>query len=269
MFRTMLRLATATALLNGGGPPFPTLAGEFVYDSLIDDIVNVTPDRRKPVIVVRTDEDQVDYRSAKENSRQCRLLIEISMVTAVTVNGVARLDWPRTDSALEATLDLMEWQVRNALFGYSEMAQWWQSRVAVVGYSSSPRYSPPERGSIRLAVRNLELLTLLPFDCPLPLLHEWQSQPIPPQQPPQWVGFVAQLLACTTGGLHSAVEEMAKIVARYGSAPVPTARPFQRVWATLPDYEVEAEWKLEQEAPLAAAPLVTEPPVLGAPTIAE
>ena len=268
MFRTMLRLATTGVLLNGGGPPWPTLVGEFVYDSLIDSIVDVTPNGRKPVIVVRTDEDQVGYRNAQENNRQCRLLIEISMVTAATVNGVARLDWPRTDSSMEGTLDLLEWQVRNALFGHTSMAHWWQSRVAIVGYSSSPRFSPPERGSIRLAVRNLELLTLIPLDCTLPLVAEWSAEPIQPRLPPRWEDFVEQLLLCSTGGFRASVEELARTVARYGALPVPTAPPFQRVWATLPDGDgVEAEWKLEQEAPLAAIPLVTEPPQLGAPTL--
>jgi len=62
MERTALRLATVAALLNGGNEPWPTVAGEYVYDSLLDDVVDVIPARRKPVIIVRTDDDEHLFR---------------------------------------------------------------------------------------------------------------------------------------------------------------------------------------------------------------
>ena len=132
MERTALRMATVAALLHGGhGPPWPTLAGEFVYDSMMDDITDVVPTQRKPVIVVRTDDDAITYKGHAFAGRQVRLLIEFGVLTASmikTVDGqsLPRVDWPRTDSALEAFLDMMELQIWSALFGHSEWAMWWQ-----------------------------------------------------------------------------------------------------------------------------------------------
>ena len=65
------------------------------------------------------------------------------------------------------------------------------------------------------------------------------------------------------------------MVERYGSYPVITAPPLQRVWATVmaplyesdSDFKVEAEWKIDQEAPFAAPPVTAEAPELGSPGI--
>jgi hypothetical protein len=138
MERTALRIATVAALLHGGkGPPWPTVAGEFVYDSLIDDVVDVVPVRRKPVIIIRTDDDQHMFKNNSFSGRQCRLLIELGVLTAATyktASGVElpRIDWPPTDSALEAFLDMLEWQVMNALYGPSFWGMWYQQ----LGYRS-------------------------------------------------------------------------------------------------------------------------------------
>lgn len=142
----MLRVATVATLLNGGSPPWPTVAGAYVYDSMMDDIVDIVPDRRRPVIVVRTDEDQLVYQAHRVAGRQCRLLIELGVLTASTVkvNGIdeVRVDWPRTDSALEAFLDMLEWQVWNALMGHAPWARWYRDRAkfgTLAAYQSTPR----------------------------------------------------------------------------------------------------------------------------------
>jgi hypothetical protein len=283
MERTALRLATVGTLLAGGhGPPWPTLAAEFVYDSLIDDVVDVVPAKRKPVIVVRTDDDAQAFKGYTFTTRQVRLLIEFGVLTASTVKlqdgtEVPRIDWPRTDSGLEASLDMLEWQIFVALFGYSDWAEWWRGCGNFHGlqsYTSVPRFSPPERGAVRLAVRTISLLMQLPGECVPKLVKEYGPQ-YPSLLPPDLVTVITGLLNRSTGDFKKSIEELQRIIVRYGPLPIPTAPPLQRVWATVTqplyesgsDFRVEAMWPIEQEAPFQATGLTAAPPSLGAPII--
>lgn len=276
MERTVLRVATVAALLNGGAEPWPTLAGAYVYDSLMDDVVDIVPGKRRPVVIVRTDEDMVGFAGRNISGRQCRLLIEIGVLTAATtkIDGKdhERIEWPRTDSALEAFLDLLEWQVWNALRGYSEWARWYRDGAGfgtLSAYQSTPRYSAPERGAVRLAVRNLSMVCNIAPDCVLNPVKEYPdgSCVYQPVLPPRWEALICELMLSAKGDFRKSVEELAKVIETYGKMARPVYPQLQRVWASLPSLEIEAMWPIEQEAPFCADSLIAEPATLGSPAI--
>ena len=274
MERSALRLATVATLINGGnGPPWPTVAGAYVYDSMIDSVVDVVPSKRRPVIIVRTDDDNLIFNRFQIAGRQCRLLIEFGVLTASTtkINGVeeARVDWPRTDSALEAFLDLLEWQIWAALRGYSHWARLYQDRWhygTISSYSSVPRFSAPERGAVRLAVRTLSILTNLPPECAPRPVKEF-ALPYPDVLPENWMQVVEDILCFADGDFKKSVEQMAALIAAHGYMKRPTYPPLQRVWASIPSLEIEAMWPIEQEAPFVETANVMVPPETGTPTV--
>jgi hypothetical protein len=272
--RLALRVATVGALLNGGNQPYPTLAGEFVFDSVLDDIADVVAKRRKPVILVRTDEDQKTYPpdSFSPNGRICCIYIEISVLTSVTdAQGNLKLDWPQTDSTMEAMLDILEHQVWYALYGWGDWSQFYADTMgytALRGYSSIPRYTTPERGAVRLAVRTLEFRVWLAGDCFPPPIHELDPTA------PAWISpNVFQVLKYSldhgAGQFLKYSTELARMVQRYGYTSRTRLPALQRVWLTIPNYEIEAEWKIAQFAQLEtpAPALVTGNPELGSPTL--
>lgn len=273
MERTVLRLAAVAALVNAGnGPPWPTVAGGYVYDSMYDAVNDVIPEKRRPIAIVRTDEDQNVYQGRTLAGRRCRLLIEVGVLTAATViiNGKeeARVAYPATESSLEAFLDMFEWQVQNALFGNTDWAQWFMAigGYSVLDFASVPRFSPPERGSARLAVRTLQILLNIPNDCiGLPI----KQYSVDPQQhflPPRWVAFVDAIQKCGTGAFLKSVQETAAIIAMHGPLPRPAYPPLQTVWASVPQGDgIEADWQLDQEAPFVAEPLATPEPEITIP----
>ena len=269
MERTALRLATVAALLNGGnGPPWPTLANEFVYDSMQDHINDVVPHRRRPVIVVRTDDDRIGFRTNQPTGRECLLIVEIGVVTSVTDNlGRLLTDWPKTDAALEALLDSMEWQVWNGLRGYAPWAQWFQHYYGpIAGYTSTPRFTAPDRGNVRLAVRSLEFILPLPMECLVQPLHQYDPL-VPAALPPRLKEVIDFLLATASGDFRTAVTEMLAVIMR--RAPITRARypALHRVWVELPDLELEADWHIEQAMPLTSAALTGAPPLLSTPNL--
>jgi hypothetical protein len=238
-----------------------------------DDVVDVAPSRRRPVIIVRTDEDTTGFSTFTIAQRSVRLLIEIGVLTTATVklsNGreEARVDWPRTDASLEAFLDMLEWQVTQALFGWSEWAQWWRdfnNYGNMFNQQSLPRFSPPERGAVRLAVRTLVFVMALPPECVITPQKEFGPSP-PILLPGNLWRVACYILKHGGGDFKTAIEQLAKVIGTHGPITRPTFPPLHRVWATIPDLEIEADWRIEQEAPFFAGDMQTSPPDLGKPS---
>jgi hypothetical protein len=162
--RLALRLATIEALrptaavLAGMG--FPTIAGIQVLDSSVEPIEDLKPDQAQPIIGVYTEHDDGmagQKRGGPPFLSTVDLVFEISVVVKVasgsdpTVFVVAD---PETDSELEASLDLLEAQIKFVLL-YGPTGQIWQS----IAHNKvhSPR-SVPHRSSEegrRLAKRTM------------------------------------------------------------------------------------------------------------------
>jgi hypothetical protein len=271
--RTALRLATVAALLNGGNPPYPTIADQFVYDSLSDDLPQVAPKSLLPFIVVRTDEDTHVYNSGRWRGRQCRLLIEMSVVTGVLdADGKHRNDWPRNDASLEAMLDLFETQVWAALNGFGKpFAYMNPSGLCILSHvilaaSSQPRFSPPDRGQQRLTVRALEFVIGLQQPCIILPVNE--LLPAPAECITQGYANIIKLVELYgANDFKTAVALIDKTIRRWGTFTAPRLPAFQRTWFTLPDFETEGLWPIEQLAYFEAAPFVAAAPVFETPQL--
>lgn len=267
-----MRLAAVAALLTGGNQPYPTIAKEFVFDSVRDDILDIVPEARTPVIVVRTDEDQVAFTSHKPMKRQCRLIVEVSVVTSVQdkATGKSLISWPKTDTALEIMLNMMEWQVWNALMGKSVWALWFKNDMDysanATGYTSLPRFTGRDIGAVRVACRTLEYLIQIPLECPIPALNELDAAE-PPFLPPNICDVINYIIENGAGDFRTAVLGLGSMLKRY-AAVTPSRHPaLQRVWTQYPDYEIETRWPIEQAAALEMAPYVMGQATIGTPTI--
>lgn len=262
-----LRLAAVVALLNGGSPPWPTLAGKYVFDSLIDTISDVVPIRRKPVIVVRTDEDfELHDRGGTETGRQARLLIELSMVTAVedpNNPGHRKLDWPQTDAALELQLGTMCWQVYNALRGFGRWAQWFKDECKysqILAWNSMPRFSGSAGGAggsgtnLRLAARTIEAVFKIRDECIVQPLNELAPES-PPFLPPSLLRVVNTVLLKSSkdSDLYKSFVGLRDQLERYAQAERPRMPALLTVYGTVPvgtdpsgDASVQAAWEIDQ-----------------------
>lgn len=234
MNRTALRLATLAALTNGGKEPWPTLANDSVYDSRRDMLNDVHERLRRPVIVIRTDNDARDNRGPnglynKQQARQTQMLLEISVVTASKERNPETgedewvLGWPQTDPTLEAMLDMLEYQIEVALFGVTPWGGWWRNRGwQPLDLTSVPEFSR-DPVAVRLAARTLTMNIQMPPDC----LPGWRfdDEPAKPPQPPRlFLEVLADLLANVDGDLLAAVTQMKTVLDSRGW-PEETAWP--------------------------------------------
>lgn len=123
--RTALRLATIAALKGDDAATGPTIANNRVYDSRISDFSPETyPADALPSVVVLTDEDEGDALSSQNGGppfeRMVKLVIEFAMVQGFDValeDGGTEFvpGYPATDTEHEASLDLLEFQIKRRL----------------------------------------------------------------------------------------------------------------------------------------------------------
>lgn len=222
MNRTALRLATLAALTNGGevddNGNWPTLADDYVYDSRRDLIADVHERLRRPIIVIRTDDDrrqQPDSARLGLRERRCTLILEISVITARKhpnpSDGDFILSWPQTDPALEATLDMLEYQIENALFGFAPWARFWRNLKWVrLDWISSPEFTRDPH-AVRLAVRNIAMTMAMPPEC-LPGYKLDDEEAVEGQPPPLLRRVLDQLDAEAAGDLLTAAQEIRQIL---------------------------------------------------------
>lgn len=273
MERTALRLATLATLLNGGsGPPWPTMAGPYVYDSLLGAIGMTKAIKRRPALIVRTDEDQeIHDRNSAVRGRQCRLLIEIGVVTSFEApDGKSIPDWPQTDAQLELQLDIFEWQVFNALRGNSLWTQWYREEAGyglLQRFTSNPRFAPPDRGSTRLAVRLLEFVYTLPTECLVQPLNQNDPE-VPPFLPPSIIRVVNKVLLEGGGDLKASFDGLVSALHTYAEVQRPRYPALQTVWGTYTDQDaLETNWPIEQAAVLEQAAMHVGNATVGSPDI--
>lgn len=167
MMRTVLRMASVAAIAGGGHTPYPTVAGDRVFDSRLDAIKDIKPNEFKAAVVLRTDEDR--YRERGTKARAVDLRLELSMVRAVAERtGVTVTGWCETDAQQEAFLDLLELQVRESLFGFGKWASWFKRQGFAIleqDVISTPVFTNVQEGRARLAVRELTFPMALQWDC--------------------------------------------------------------------------------------------------------
>jgi hypothetical protein len=157
--RLAMRVAAARALRDR------TLAGPRVFDSAVDPIDQTIADQRQPLIVLTTDEHELEVtgRNLGIGNHRCELVIEIAIAARVEVpasdgqGGQITIAIPHTDEGMELTLDIMEHQVLRALTrADNRWSTVWMRLVPRITRSLSRRGASADNG-VRFAARQLIL----------------------------------------------------------------------------------------------------------------
>lgn len=137
-----------------------TYAGENVFDSKIEPINLVAENGADFAIVVTTDDDDVkiEGRDLIAGDHQLELVIEVAATAKLTVKtdegeDAEALTIPATDAGLEASLNLIGWQIARALSASGGVwGDLWRSLVMKV-HSISSRRGADEANGVRYAAR--------------------------------------------------------------------------------------------------------------------
>ena len=167
--RIALRMAAVMALSNGYTAPYPTMAGNRVFDSRQDPIDGLSPGQLVPLLTLYTDDDTGESISGGNGGppfqRTTTLMIELSISQLGEANpaGEAPLILPETEPELDAALDVFEMQVERV---FHDGLSTWGKQLSKVTKSiqkwSSMRFIERE-GNIRLAARQLQIMVELPL----------------------------------------------------------------------------------------------------------
>lgn len=158
--RTLLRLSAVSAISNFYREPYPTLAGRMVFDSKVEPIENFQVDLAYPTIVVYTDYDKnhVAHRDVDYDSRTMTITFELLMAIMRPVGRAASgnyvMEAPQTDSELESSLDVMEYQLFESLREDSTAANVFQS-IAYGMENVVSRRGATTEGGTKIAARQV------------------------------------------------------------------------------------------------------------------
>lgn len=178
--RALLRIAAVKALHGN------TIAGEAVFDSMIDPVDARLEGEPRPLIVVYTDDQQSDPegRSDYFQGGTCDMVIEVVVGSRAVVavpeelggGNAFQIEIPNTDGGFEFSLDLIEAQVARALVGdLSPWARVWRSLS-----TSTPRYASRRGASVKNATRFAARQMTISTE---PLIDLDRGMPIDPASP--------------------------------------------------------------------------------------
>lgn len=148
-----IRLATIEALRGS------TLAGDRVHDSDIRPVDLVVGNEQKPVILVTTDDDDINIegRDLLAADHKLELVVEMTVASKVEVEGSDEsvIAIPATDAGLEITMNLLAWQIASTLSsGGGDWGDLWRTFVLKVHKVTSRRGADDTNG-VRYAARQL------------------------------------------------------------------------------------------------------------------
>jgi hypothetical protein len=163
--RLVLRWAWVHALTNFSTPPFPTLAGNLVYDSKIEPAEDFKEDQILPLCVVYTDYDRYHWLHQSLNGRDRLLTVTLELLVAQIKElpgdeGFA-VRFPNTDPELEASLDLFEMQVARAIRASNAAAECVRHFMPAIHDVISRRGATVEGGQ-KLAARQITIEAKVP-----------------------------------------------------------------------------------------------------------
>ena len=196
--RTAIRIATINALSNMMKSPFPTMAINKVYDSRDQVYRHVIEDDQFAVISVFTANEQGEVldqinKEAFPSKKTLELIIEFAVASVWPDSGNAthasiaseterhiqiikdehdlafgEISQNLTDREIEFALDLLEEQIRSALFDYSgSNARLWRALFKHINSSQCNRYTDSE-GEKRFRARQLVLQVTYDECSPIP-----------------------------------------------------------------------------------------------------
>lgn len=163
--RLVLRWAWVHALTNFSTAPYPTLAGNLVYDSKIEPAEDFKEDQILPLCVVYTDYDRYHWLHQSLNNRDRLLTVTLELLVAQIKelpNGEGfSVRYPNTDPELEASLDLFEVQVAHAIRATNPAAECVRHFMPAIHDIISRRGATVEGGQ-KLAARQITIEAKVP-----------------------------------------------------------------------------------------------------------
>jgi hypothetical protein len=174
--RLALRIATVESLRPTGAVTWPTAAGSWVFDTLIEPLEHIGPNATQKAICVYTEHDEgkaAQLRGGPPFLMTVDLVLELSVLVKAPTTGdptVFTVGFPETDPELEAELDLLEAQAKFVLL-YGPTGALWRSisHRKVHNPRSAPHRTSEE--AARLARRTVTWKVEVQDDCfdPAPL----------------------------------------------------------------------------------------------------
>lgn len=172
--RLVFRALTIAALSKQEGDTHaPTIAGDAVFDTRLDDIEFDGESIEVPLIAVFTEVDKANLldkaagRGAMFRTLQLRIDIALGSFSKTVIDGQTQIEYglPTTDAELEGLLDVFEAQVWRALQlpGRAASDAWQGFVIELISWESMPQRSAV--GNNRLAARQLILECRIPTDC--------------------------------------------------------------------------------------------------------
>ncbi|QPC87140.1 hypothetical protein GA830_10585 [Mesorhizobium sp. NBSH29] len=154
--RLVVRLAAVSALNNFMQAPYPTLAGDKIFDSRIEPVEDFKEDVMFPVCVVYTDydRDHWDHHTSMKKDRLLTVTFELLIAQVTETDGGFTVNHPNTDSELETSLDIFELQIANAFKALNPAADCFRHLMnSYVGVIS--RRGATIEGGTKLAARQI------------------------------------------------------------------------------------------------------------------
>lgn len=163
--RLVLRWAWVHALNNFSTAPFPTLAGNRIYDSKIEPAEDFKEDQVLPLCVVYTDYDRYHWLHQSLNNRDRLLTVTLELlvaqITELPDDAGFSVQYPNTDPELEAALDLFEVQVARAFRANNAAAACVRHFMPAIHDIISRRGATVE-GGYKLAARQITIEAKVP-----------------------------------------------------------------------------------------------------------
>jgi hypothetical protein len=163
--RMLLRAATVLALTRGGDGPYPTMAGEAVFDSRLKPVTDIAQETMTPVAMVYTADDKRTNMSKAGGRPTWKRTVTLVIELAISSVSKDRMAWIETDADLEALLDLFELEVEVALADPSNpWAMAWRKLARCIESWDSEPFRSAEQ-SVRYAVRQISIEIEIAQDC--------------------------------------------------------------------------------------------------------
>lgn len=159
--RLITRLAVVSALNNFMRAPYPTLAGDKIFDSKIVPIEDMKEDVAFPMCVVYSDYDANHWvKTQRKKPRLMTLTLELLVIQLKKADPSSGFDYelgyPETDSEIEMSLDLFETQIGRAMSANNSAASCFNHLCPAIDNCVSRRGASVEGGQ-RLAARQITL----------------------------------------------------------------------------------------------------------------
>ena len=161
--RLVARLAAVCAISNFSTAPYPTIAGNLVFDSRIEPVENIKDTVIFPIVVIYTDYERHGWLHGSNVAKDRLLTMTFELLAAqISKKGdTFIINMPVSDSELETSLDVLEAQVVEALRADNVAANCW--RYLMMRYEDViSRRGATAEGGQKIAARQITVEASVP-----------------------------------------------------------------------------------------------------------